>query len=667
MAGNENTIELNFKMNDQGSIVIDKINSKLNDIEQNTGKMNKALSLVKLDSMINLGERAFHTAEQIYGVAKSAASALNDIDRLSKVAGMSSEQFQKMTYAAKMMDVESEDLAVGMKRLSVNMEEASRGVGDAARVFDEMGISVKEPSGNLKSLDTIMMQIADKFSTWTDGPRKIAIAVDLFGRSGERLVPYLNKGSAGIREFYQEAEKLGVILDDSLIKKGSELEDRLKKAEAAITSWKNKFVIGIYEVIEALKKYRSLTDTMEFSVTGGARKKTGRPDLTEAEAAGSKFLELESFYKRTAPPGGKDESKFAEFVATLGKKTVDQLSQEKTFREVNLQLLKDQESTLQRMISLQERLNKESSEAIDISERLGIGTKAGLTQWINKDIVGEYEKLLGSKLFSEEEMGQFKEKYIGALEYAQGPGGWGAGVDTFRQIEEAIRRINTMTVEETGLEKVRNEFADMQRSLKYLETFTGKIKLDDDQLIAASTEVDGLRKKLIEISNQEWKINFLVTGTGSSELPIMEKIDQISRAFETMGSDVGNMVLTMNLSQIGAQIQRLSGGLARDVSSPYSLESPGMNAAYWASQTATRQRIGELQSMYDLLSKTQWGASGGGGVGYGGSGGGGVSISIGNVTILGTMDRDVAEKLDEFLGELWIKDRSKLKRAIGLS
>jgi hypothetical protein len=281
----EKTFTARFKVEDDGSIVLDKISGKLVDLGQKSqdslGKISRSLSLIKLDALINLGERAFHTGEQIFNLGRSAASSLNDIDRLSKVAGISTDDFQKMQYAAKMTDVAAEDLAIGIKKLSVNMDNASRGTGDAAREFHTMGISVTTPTGSLKSLDEIMMQIADQFSRWEDGPRKIAIAVDLFGRSGERLIPYLNQGAAGIQRFYQEAEKLGIVLDKDLIAKGTELEDRYKKASAWWDAFWKKSTVQIYEAIKALQEFNSISGGLEISATGGLRKK--RPGTYGAE------------------------------------------------------------------------------------------------------------------------------------------------------------------------------------------------------------------------------------------------------------------------------------------------------------------------------------------------------------------------------------------------
>lgn len=249
-------LNLRFKVNDEGSIVLDKISNNIARMNKTIQSTGSSLNLIKWDSIVNLGQRAFHAGGQIYNMGKSVASSLNDIDRMSKVAGLSTDAFQKMTFAAKMTDIEAGDLAVGLKKLSTSMDEASRGTGEAVGWFSTMGISVKTAAGGLKPLDKIMGEIADKFSQWEDGPRKIAIAVDLFGKSGQNLIPYLNQGADGLKRFYEEAERLGVVLDERLIGKGSELEDKFKRIGAEASAMWKRFVVGVYEAIEAADEFR---------------------------------------------------------------------------------------------------------------------------------------------------------------------------------------------------------------------------------------------------------------------------------------------------------------------------------------------------------------------------------------------------------------------------
>jgi len=210
---------------------VSRANKSLDGMKKSAEGMKKSLSLISAASVVSLGQSALNAANQIYNFAKSISSSLNDIDRQAKVLGMSTNEFQQWTYVAKMADVEIESLATGFKFLSRNMAEAAaEGKGDAYNAFRVMGVSIKDlNTGALKPLDIAMKEIMDKFAGWADGPEKIALSLKLFGRSGETLIPLLNKGSKGFEELAAEAKKLGIILDPSLIDAGSKMEDSLKR------------------------------------------------------------------------------------------------------------------------------------------------------------------------------------------------------------------------------------------------------------------------------------------------------------------------------------------------------------------------------------------------------------------------------------------------------
>ncbi len=229
-------------------------------------------SWVGVTAKIALATAAFYTAKRmIYDTAKEIASATMDIERQAGVLGISTDELQKWQYAAKMSDVNAQELALGLKLLSRNLEDASQGTGDASKYFSAMGVKVKDTSGNLRPLNDVMGDIMDKFASWEDGPRKIAIALALFGRSGETLIPLLNKGRAGFNEFAAEAQRLGVILSPELIKKGSEAEDTFKKIETQIQATKNKMAPyalelakSIYSIVEALDELKKRADKGPF-------------------------------------------------------------------------------------------------------------------------------------------------------------------------------------------------------------------------------------------------------------------------------------------------------------------------------------------------------------------------------------------------------------------
>ena len=233
MAG-ERKLTLELAVDDQGSIKIAHFNEQIKRTSGSVDSMSRSLTLIKWDSIMNLGQRALNAARQMDQLATSVASGLNEIKRMAEISGMSTDEFQAWKYAAKMADVEAETLAVGIKLLSRNMAE-----GDKA--FAAMGVNIKEMStGALRPLSDVIKDVMDKFKGYEDGAGKVALATQLFGRSGEQLIPFLNRGSRGFQELADEAQRLGIILDPKLIAAGSAAEDSLKKMNAQIDAQKLK-------------------------------------------------------------------------------------------------------------------------------------------------------------------------------------------------------------------------------------------------------------------------------------------------------------------------------------------------------------------------------------------------------------------------------------------
>jgi len=253
---------------------VDETKEAFNDLKNNSERVTSSLKAgwLEVTTKIAIATAAFYAAKRIiYDTAKEIASMTNAIERQAGILGISTDELQKWQYAAKMSDVNAEELALGLKLLSRNMEDASTGSGEASKYFSAMGISVKTTEGHLRPLNEIMMEIMDKFASWEDGPRKIAIAIQLFGRSGETLIPLLNKGRTGFEEFAREAQKLGIILDPNVISAGSKTEDIFKRLEAQITATKLSLTPLALEFAKAvdsiLKDFNRLNDWLKTNKT----------------------------------------------------------------------------------------------------------------------------------------------------------------------------------------------------------------------------------------------------------------------------------------------------------------------------------------------------------------------------------------------------------------
>lgn len=169
----------------------------------------------------------------IYHLIRGTTEAAEKMDLLMQKTGASYETLKVFGYMAKLDGTDIEGVSKAMGILAKNMQGAAVDMGGAEKSFKALGISTKDASGHLKSMDQILPEIADRFKGMADGTGKTAYAMAIFGKSGKDMIPILNKGSEGIRETKEEMEKLGFTFDEVALKRAVALNENLEKLEMA--------------------------------------------------------------------------------------------------------------------------------------------------------------------------------------------------------------------------------------------------------------------------------------------------------------------------------------------------------------------------------------------------------------------------------------------------
>lgn len=167
----------------------------------------------------------------IVGLGVSIKSAINEADKLGKLSesvGVPVEQLSQLKLAADLSGVSIETLGGDFSKLEKNMASAAvNATGPAARAFQAIGLSVRDASGNLKSGQQALIDIAGKFAGYKDGAEKSALATALFGQAGSKLIPMLNQGSDGLKNFIDLANQLGLTIDGKTKNAASAFNDNM--------------------------------------------------------------------------------------------------------------------------------------------------------------------------------------------------------------------------------------------------------------------------------------------------------------------------------------------------------------------------------------------------------------------------------------------------------
>lgn len=158
---------------------------------------------------------------------KESIDLADNASKAAQMAGVTTEALTGLQYAAGLADVSAGELNNSLKFLNLSISKAAAGGKEAQRAFGDIGVSVRDAAGNLRTADAVLLDVADRFAQYENGAEKAALAQELFGRSGTALIPLLNSGAAGINELTAQAERFGLVVSQETATASEEFNDSL--------------------------------------------------------------------------------------------------------------------------------------------------------------------------------------------------------------------------------------------------------------------------------------------------------------------------------------------------------------------------------------------------------------------------------------------------------
>jgi len=146
---------------------------------------------------------AAFAVERIEEWSKEIGEAAEKIKHLSEQFGMSTNEVQGFQAVAVATGVSIDTITRGMGIMDKALVNSKGSTSAQANAFKALGISIDDGKSQIDKFLTV----ADKFSKMEDGPKKAALAMEAFGRSGKELIPILNLGRDGIERLMEAAKE----------------------------------------------------------------------------------------------------------------------------------------------------------------------------------------------------------------------------------------------------------------------------------------------------------------------------------------------------------------------------------------------------------------------------------------------------------------------------
>lgn len=189
------------------------------------------------------------------GMARSAINTADEVAKMSTRLGVSTETISSLSLAAELGGSSLQELGVGLQQIARRAQDVASGGAGSIELFERLGIRALDLRGQIRPLDDLLGDVAERFSTMPDGAEKTAAAMELMGRSGAALIPTLNGGRAGLAAVRAEAEALGIVISQEMAQASEQFNDNMTRLQRGLSG------VSMEIANELLPHLVELTDT----------------------------------------------------------------------------------------------------------------------------------------------------------------------------------------------------------------------------------------------------------------------------------------------------------------------------------------------------------------------------------------------------------------------
>lgn len=165
----------------------------------------------------------------LLAMGAGAIKTADDLDTMSTRMGISTDTLQKFQYASDMVDVSTEELAGAFAKMKMNMESHPE-------AFEALGVAVTDANGEYRDLESVFYDVLSALSQVENGTQQDLAAMDIFGKGADSLATIIADGGAGLQQYGQQAEDMGLILSEDTIGKLTATGDKIDTLKATATA-----------------------------------------------------------------------------------------------------------------------------------------------------------------------------------------------------------------------------------------------------------------------------------------------------------------------------------------------------------------------------------------------------------------------------------------------
>lgn len=189
-------------------------------------------------------------AAALGSIALKVGDAAEKLNNLSSSSGLSAKSLQEMQHVANVAGIEFSGFVQTVQRLQTNLPAIVKGTGTAASIMRQLGISVYDAAGQLKSMDALFPQIINGLQSIRNPTERNTAAHVLFGRSVADLQPILAMSSAEFNQMREEADRMGLVMGGPALQAAAEFNDSVDELKEGFSALGIKIATAVIPILQ---------------------------------------------------------------------------------------------------------------------------------------------------------------------------------------------------------------------------------------------------------------------------------------------------------------------------------------------------------------------------------------------------------------------------------
>lgn len=217
-----------------GKQLPDGIKTSLNSM----GQLNPAVAL-GTSSLIAFAAAVHAANEKLKEMTLESASYADEILTQSNNTSVSTQTLQEWTYAAELVDVSTDKLRDGLRKVTQAMGEASKGSGEYSDLFSSLSVSITDTSGHMRRAEDVFYDVVAALGDIENGTERDTKAMKIFGENAQDLNSLILQGRDGLQAYAEEAHKTSYVLTTEQLEALGAVDDaqqRLLLTQTAVSN-----------------------------------------------------------------------------------------------------------------------------------------------------------------------------------------------------------------------------------------------------------------------------------------------------------------------------------------------------------------------------------------------------------------------------------------------